>query len=124
MLLAFELTMPGVNSWDGRWSGEQKRYIKVLKVGAKCLAKPGEYSYAFGDGWRASVEVRIVDGAESRKLRRISAGFCGYDWMIDEIRFEGRIRTLSERNAKNKKESNNEKVRDNERRRIICKGNI
>jgi hypothetical protein len=99
MLLAFELSMPGVNSWNGRWSGEQKPHVKVLNVGAKCLAKPGRYGYDFGDGWRASVTVREVDGKTARKLRRESAGFCGYDWMCDEIRFDGRIKTLAERTA-------------------------
>jgi len=89
-----------VNSWNGRWTGEGKRYIKVLRVGACCLAKPGIYGYDFGDGWRASVDVREVDGKGSRKLRSLSAGFCGYDWMVDEIRTYGRIRTLAERSGR------------------------
>ena len=97
MLLAFELSMPGVNSWNGRWTGEARPHVKVLSVGAKCLAKPGRYEYDFGDGWRAAVTVRTVDGATARKLRKASAGFCGYDWMVEEIRFHGRIKTLAER---------------------------
>ena len=60
MLLAFELSMPGVNSWNGRWTG-----------------------------------------ATARKLRKASAGFCGYDCMVDEIRFHGRIKTLAERTVLN-----------------------
>ena len=99
MLMAFELSMPGVNSWNGRWSGEAKRHVKVMHVGKGSLAKPGLYGYDFGDGWRASVTVREVDGQTARKLRRESDGFCGYDWMCDEIRFHGRIKTLSERTA-------------------------
>lgn len=100
MLLSFELTMPGVNSWNGQWSSASKPHFKVLTVGEKCLAKPGgHYGYDFGDGWRASVEVKKVDGATARKLRKITAGFCGYDWMIDEIRAYGQIRTLAERRA-------------------------
>ena len=97
MLLAFELSMPGCNSWNGKWSGEDRRFVRVLSVGKGCLAKPGSYGYDFGDGWYASVSVREVDGQEARKLRRVSAGFCGYDWMIDEIRCWGRIKTLAER---------------------------
>lgn len=100
MLLSFELSMPGVNSWNGRWTGESKPHARVLKVGSGCKAKPGRYEYDFGDGWRAAVTVRQVDGATARKLRKDSAGFCGYDWMIDEIRFDGRIKTLAERTAK------------------------
>jgi hypothetical protein len=100
MLLAFELSMPRVNSGSGRWSGEARRHVRVLRVGAGCFAKPGRYSYDFGDGWLASVEVREVDGKEARKLRRISDGFCSYDWMIEDIRSHGRIKTLAEREVR------------------------
>jgi hypothetical protein len=97
MLLAFELSMPGVNSWNGRWTGERQSYVKVINVGAKSLAQPGRYAYDFGDGWRAAVTVRLVDSQTARKLRRKSAGFCGYDWMCNEICHYGRIKTLAER---------------------------
>ena len=97
MLLAFELTMPTVGSWNGTWSGEGRHYVRVHNVGKTSKAKPGAYEYAFGDGWTARVTVRKVDSAEARKRRRKSAGFCGYDWMIAEIRELGRIRPLSER---------------------------
>ena len=99
MLLAFELTMPGVNSWNGKWTGESRPYVRVLSVGKKSMAKPGNYEYDFGDGWRANVSVKTVDSATASKLRKQSCGFCGYDWMIDEIRIKGRIRTVSERQA-------------------------
>ena len=99
MLMMFELSMPGVNSWNGRWSRAAKRHVKVLHVGKGSLAKPGLYGYDFGDGWRASVTVREVDGKTARKLRRESDGFCGYDWMCAEILFHGRILTLAERKA-------------------------
>ena len=96
-MLAFELKMPGVNTWNGQWTGEEKRYVKVLKIGAKCEAKPGSYGYNFSDGWIARVDVREVDRKEACKLIRVSAGFCGYDWMIKEICLYGRIKTLKER---------------------------
>ena len=94
MLLSFELRMPGAPC---NWTGDRKNYVRVVKVGAGCVAKPGYYDYDFGDGWRAAVVVREVDGQTARKLRKESDGFFGYDWMIDEIRFNGRIRTLLER---------------------------
>lgn len=97
MLLSFELSMPGVASANGKWTGASKRYVRVENVPKKSLAKPGYYVYDFGDGWRASVTVREVDGATARKLRRLSDGFCGYDWMISDIRQYGRIRSLSEK---------------------------
>lgn len=104
MNIAFILTMPGNNAWNGRWSGEGRLYAKVVNVGAskKAAEKYGplhgrSFSYDFGDGWRALVEVRNVTIAQSRDLRKRSQGFCGYDWMIEEISTLGRIRTLSER---------------------------
>ena len=104
MKLAFTLSMPGNNSWNGRWSGEGNLYVKVIDVGASKKAAEKytpmlgqSFGYSFGDGWYASVAVRQVDSGEARKLKKASRGFCGYDWMIDEIRYEGRIRTLAER---------------------------
>jgi hypothetical protein len=73
----------------------------VENVVKKWNVKPGHYSYDFGDGWRASVTVRQVDEKNARKLRRQSAGFCGYDWMIREIKEHGRILTLQERQTSN-----------------------
>jgi len=107
MNLAFTLTMPRNNSANGRWSGEGRLYMKVLALGnaKKTVAKHSpiigkSFSYDFGDGWVASVSVREVKATEIKKLRKSSAGFCGYDWMIDEILQHGRILTLRERQDK------------------------
>ncbi|MCR4340086.1 MAG: hypothetical protein NUW01_09385 [Gemmatimonadaceae bacterium] len=79
--------------------------MKVVNVGrtqrailnaAMILHEPS-YGYDFGDGWAARVDVRQIEAPEARKLRRITRGFCGYDWMVDEILHEGRILTLAER---------------------------
>lgn len=92
MLLAFKLSMPGRNSWNGGWSGEGRPFIIVRSFRDKGADRlPGRYHYDFGDGWRAAVEVGRVDAAEARKLRRQSAGFAGYDWMVDSIVRHGRI---------------------------------
>jgi len=103
-MLAFTLSMPGVGSWDGRWSGAGRPYVIVRPVRSKAAKEFAEeildgspYRYDFGDGWAASVSVREVDGVEARKLRRASAGFCGYGWMVDEIMEHGRILRLDER---------------------------
>ncbi len=90
MTLVFVLSMPGCASWNGRWSGEGKLYSIVRRFRGKS-PEPGHYSYAWPDGWRASVEVRQVDFSEARRLRRNSKGFCGYDWMVDSIVKHGRI---------------------------------
>lgn len=99
MLVTFTLSMPGNNSWNGRWSGEGNKYVRVVNVGPSHkaaqkyteLVKKGYFSYAFGDGWRAAVTVGVTDKATARKLRKESKGFCGYDWMIDSIRDHGKI---------------------------------
>lgn len=104
MNLAFTLSMPNNNSWNGKWSGADRPYVIVRKL---CAAKKTREKYApligkafyynFGDGWGASVSVREVVGKEVTALRKKSAGFCGYDWMIPEILQHGRILTLDER---------------------------
>lgn len=99
MILCFELSMPNVGSWNGKWSGEADYYAKTRSFGRgkEAIAKASEildagyYHYNFGDGWSAGVSVRRVDSRESAKIRRRSRGFCGYDWMIDSILKHGTI---------------------------------
>lgn len=101
MILCFTLSMPSNNSWNGRWSGEDRVYAKVVNFGktkkgwakAAIIRDNEPYSYNFGDGWRASIAVKEVDSNEAAKLRRKSAGFCGYDWMIQSIKDKGEITT-------------------------------
>lgn len=93
MLIAFELTMPNRGSWNGRWSGEDRRWIVVRNMGrgkraeetAKPILEKGHWHYSWSDGWGASIVAREVDGQQAAKLRRMSAGFCGYDWMVSSI---------------------------------------
>ncbi len=86
--------MPGVASWNGRWSGEGKLYAVVRKVSdkkaAEILVKP-YYSYGWSDGWRAAINVKKCEGHETRIIRKRSSGFCGYEWMIDSILVRGKI---------------------------------
>lgn len=96
-LVAFTLGMPGKASWDGRWSGEGNLYVVVRRIKAIPDGLLGCHSYAWSDGWCASVATRIVDGKEAAKLRKRSAGFCGYDWMVDSLLRDGRILASHER---------------------------
>lgn len=99
-IVEFELTMPGRNSWNGKWSGEDKAYLHIRNMGLSKKAEArtdelvanGPYHYNFGDGWRALVRVRKVTAAEAKKSRKRTAGFCGYDWMITSILEHGVIR--------------------------------
>lgn len=94
MLIAFTLTMPSVNTWNGQWSGQDKLYIRVenikKEIGLKVL-KEDTYYYKWSDGWTACIKVQRVDCKEAAKLRRKSQGFCGYEWMIKSIIHTGRI---------------------------------
>jgi len=99
-ILAFVLTMPNVGSWNGRWSGENNLYVRTRNLGkSKKAQEKGEtlnnesFYYNFGDGWGASVRVKIIDAAEGNRLRAKSKGFAGYEWMIDSILRHGLITT-------------------------------
>lgn len=103
MILQFTLSMPGVKSWNGKWSGEGTLYALFRAVSPKTatrLLDEGYFTYAFGDGWIAGVTVTHPDTKDLRKLRKKSSGFMGYDWMISEIIYHGRIRSHEERTKK------------------------
>ena len=95
----FRLSMPGRNSWDGKWSGESKNYSIVRELTGAEVAKlleldPGEpdlskrrsWKHCWSDGWCAEVSARIVHVLEELPK---SDGFNGYDWMIDNILAKG-----------------------------------
>lgn len=97
--ILFTLSMPSNNSWNGRWSGQEKVYCVSRRFAAseaghaaadRILSHDG-YSHSFGDGWRAHVSVREVDAKERAKALRKSCGFCDYDWMVDSILDHGAI---------------------------------
>ena len=98
-MLSFELTMPNVGSWNGKWTGEGEARFRTRKVGRKKENElDGEsFYYDFGDGWGADVKVEKVDAREAARRRKKSVGFSGYEWMIDEILEHGRILTFKER---------------------------
>lgn len=101
-LLSFELTIPNVGSWNGKWTGSDKKYYIVKSLDNKTsnnIIGEGEpsknYYYNFGDGWGANIRVERVDSRKGNKRRRRSAGFCGYGWMVDSIIKYGKILTDS-----------------------------
>ena len=105
MTLCFELSMPGVGSWNGRWSGEEYFYAKIKKLGTSKKAKikaqemvGKSFRYDFGDGWAARITVREVSGREITDIQKQSRGFCGYDWMVDSIISDLKIVPPSEKN--------------------------
>jgi len=92
-MVVFDLTMPSIGSWNGRWSGGGERFAKVLRLPkAQEAALDGQAFYhTFSDGWVACIEARRVDARAAAKARKQSRGFCGYDWMVDSIVQHGRI---------------------------------
>ena len=103
MILSFELTMPNVGSWNRQWTGQSSKYYRHRKASKQESEKildgkeRQSWYYNFGDGWGASVSVVQVSASEKNKRERISAGFSGYEWMIDEILKHGRILKRQER---------------------------
>jgi len=101
MLVAFTLSMPNVGSWNGNWTGRDSLYARVVNFGqskkgclkASSILEQGPFSYSFGDGWAVRVTVRQVDAKEAARIRRLSKGFCGYDWMVESLKENGRIST-------------------------------
>lgn len=108
--LSFELTMPNKGSWNGKWSGEDRKYFIVRKFdnmlankimkdaktipiyeGVFTRTQTGStppsknYYYGWNDGWGANIRVEQVDVREATKRRKNSSGFGGYDWMVDSI---------------------------------------
>ena len=91
-MIIFTLSMPTRGSWNGRWSGEDRVYARVFHnndVPKDIIGK--DFYYNWGDGWCAWVSVTKVDSKEAAKIRKKSAGFCGYDWMIRSIIKNGEI---------------------------------
>jgi hypothetical protein len=84
----FILSMPGNNSWNGKWSGEDNDYsVARTLTGKKAAQLKNYYSYSFGDGWVAGITIRPAKTRE-----KVSNKFCGYEWMIDSILRYGEIR--------------------------------
>lgn len=98
--LAFELSMPSVGSWNGKWTGAGNYYAVFHNIGrgksaaekVQKLVEKGSFHYDFGDGWCARINVREVSGRALTVLRRRSQGFCGYEWMVSSILEYGEIR--------------------------------
>jgi hypothetical protein len=87
--------MPGNNSWNGKWSGQENKYCIARQLIGNDAVKIQDgqyYSYSFGDGWRAGISVAVVDGSKKRdKAIEGSKGFCGYEWMVNSIMRHGSI---------------------------------
>lgn len=86
MLLRFQLTMPNVGSWNGKDTGTGDdcfAWRNVPKEKAETI-KDKSFYYDFGDGWGANIRI-----TQNRRCK--TAGFRGYNWMINSIIENGKI---------------------------------
>ena len=97
MILSFEITMPNVGSWNGKWSGANNLHFAFRNKTKKQVEEFMEgkeaknFYYNFGDGWGANIKVKPMDAKTKTKIQRKNSGFMGYDWMIDSILKHGKI---------------------------------
>jgi len=96
--VCYELTMPTAGSWNGKWSGSEHKHYLVKDFSPKYFENHkdkilGTWYYSWNDGWSACISTEVVDGRESARRKKISRGFCGYEWMIDSILKIGKILT-------------------------------
>lgn len=110
MIISFELTMPNVGSWNGKWTGADKKYFLIKKVSKRYFEKEEHFKqlqakgkdswfYNFGDGWGANILGEVIDRYEATKRRKNSKGFSGYEWMVQSIIFYGAILTENQRKS-------------------------
>lgn len=86
--LIFVLSMPNCASWNGKWSGEGRRYLHLKQVpeGRAKELDGKHYYHSFGDGWGAGINVLMAKtSAEVRAAKQATEGFCMYEWMCDNI---------------------------------------
>ena len=97
MILCFELTMPRAASWNGKWSGEDEGHYLFKTSQSESIKKKfkelsgNSWTYSWSDGWMAQITARVVDASTARRLRARNKGFCGYDWMVNDILWHGEI---------------------------------
>lgn len=97
--IEFRLSMPGCPSWNGKWSGAERRYAILRKLADEDAAKlfggaiEKSWSHHWSDGWTAQITARLVPSGE--RFHRAD-GFCGYDWMVENILDHGTTRALKE----------------------------
>lgn len=84
----FSLSMPGVASWNGRWTGEGRKYFIIKSLPLSQIEKLGlngktnSWYHRWSDGWAAEVTARVLNKGERPGK---SDGFSGYDWMVENI---------------------------------------
>ena len=86
-MILFILSMPVVVSWDGKWSGDDKRYYmtRVLDYPYEENLIGKKFRHKFADGSVAEVSCISVHVDIGEYLMTLSDGFYAYEWMITNI---------------------------------------
>ncbi len=61
--LAFELSMPSNNSWNSKWTGEDKKYIITRQIDdpeAAVIYNHAPYWHDFQNNWIAQVDITRI----------------------------------------------------------------
>ena len=71
----FKLAMPGRNTWNGKWSGDDRNHtlLRTLDPMTAVSLDGGYWSYAWSDGWCARITARIVLEEPTEKSRASAA---------------------------------------------------
>jgi hypothetical protein len=94
--IVFKLSMPSNNAWNGKWTGEGKLYAIVRNIQDRNRAKIAplldrRFTYNFGDGWVAAIDVYQTPAFDAKRVMKESKGFQGYEWMVDSLIGCGKI---------------------------------
>lgn len=86
--ISFELTMPNVGSWNGKWTGAENKYYVIEKISDrylnskeyfKTLLERGwdSWYYNFGDGWGQMSGLKSLMPPKPKKERKCQKGLLG-----------------------------------------------
>ena len=72
MILSFTLSMPGNNSWNGKWSGAGKLYAKVINFGRtkKAIAKANEILDQMKDKELAEIKAALREAEIPAQIQK------------------------------------------------------
>lgn len=102
-VLLFEYGHSKINTWNGRWAGEDKIFAKEVFLSTSKRERLSElgfdlrrgakksFTHDFGDGWVAEITMTVGAKKDFKEVMKHSEGFMGYEWIIDSILKHGKI---------------------------------
>lgn len=102
-VLLFEYGHSKINTWNGRWAGEDNVFAKEVFLSTSKRERLKElgfdlrrgakktFTHDFGDGWVAKITMTVGAKKDFEEIMKHSEGFMGYEWIIDSILKHGKI---------------------------------